>query len=171
MVSAKMLQKYSLFGGLLEEQLDLIIPRRSSPIINRGRLSGPLSRRPAEYAPAQDVNVEMIHGLSAVEPDIDDKAGAIFATAVGASGHGLVCQFPRLVEHAAQKGSVFRFRHQQALDVFFGNNQEMNRRHGVDVMEGNHFIILVDFVAGDFLRDDFTENTITHGPIIAFSIA
>jgi hypothetical protein len=49
--------------------------------------------------------------------------------------------------------------------VLFGDKQEMNRGHGINVAEGQHLAVFVDFAAWNFSGYYFTEKTITHGPL------
>jgi hypothetical protein len=82
------------------------------------------------------VDVEVIHGLPAVGFAVDDKAGAFFGAALSGG------EFLGLVEQPAQQGrAVFPGFH-DVRDVFFGDYQEMDRRLGGGVVEGEHVLVL-----------------------------
>ena len=97
--------------------LDIVFSNNASP--NRAH-AAPLSPRwPDESAPAKDVDVEMIHRLTAVPLGVDHKAGAVFAAA---------CSLRQLlgpVQQAACKGCVLGFQVQEACDVLFWDDQKM----------------------------------------------
>jgi hypothetical protein len=43
-----------------------------------------------------------------------------------------------------------------------GNHQKMKGGLGVKVMKSQYFIVLIEFIAGDFPCGDFTKDTICH---------
>jgi DNA polymerase III delta subunit len=47
--------------------------------------------------------------------------------------------------------------------MLFGDKEKMHRSLGRNVMEGQHPVIFIDFLAGNFPRNDFTKNTAAHG--------
>jgi hypothetical protein len=108
------------------------------------------------------MDVEVIHGLAAVGLAVNHKAGAFFAAAL------FHRQFLGLVEQPSQKnrsGSPAGFHN--VPDMLPGNHQEVYRRLGDGVVEGQHFIIFIDLPAGNFPGGDFTKNTVAHGSILA----
>jgi hypothetical protein len=46
--------------------------------------------------------------------------------------------------------------------MFPGNNQDVNRGLGIDVPERDDLIVLVNDIAGDHARGDFTEQAFGH---------
>jgi hypothetical protein len=48
----------------------------------------------------------------------------------------------------------------------FWYNKEMHRRCGLNIMESQDIIVLIDLGAGDLPRRDFAENTVAHDKII-----
>jgi hypothetical protein len=44
--------------------------------------------------------------------------------------------------------------------MLFGDNQEMNRRSRVNVFEGNHFVIFINFLGRDLSPCDFAKKAI-----------
>ena len=47
-------------------------------------------------------------------------------------------------------------------DMHFGNHQKMGGRLGIDVIEGEADLILIDFVGGDLSLRDLAEQTTAH---------
>jgi hypothetical protein len=60
-----------------------------------------------------------------------------------------------------QPGSFFRDV-SQGRDVFYGDNQDMDGRHGLNVFKSYHPIITVNDAGRNLPGDNFTENTIVH---------
>jgi hypothetical protein len=46
--------------------------------------------------------------------------------------------------------------------MLFRNEEEMNRRLGGNVVEGQEFVILIDLLTGNLPGNDLTKNTVTH---------
>ena len=46
------------------------------------------------------------------------------------------------------------------LQVAFGNEKDMNRRLGMDVVKGQHLVVLIGDPNGDFLTDEFAKKAI-----------
>jgi len=59
--------------------------------------------------------------------------------------------------HVAQGGDVFFGRLADPDDVFFRNDQDVGRRHGTNVVEGDHVLIFECEFRRHFLRDDFAK--------------
>lgn len=57
--------------------------------------------------------------------------------------------------------------HAQSLDMFSGNDEEMNRRLGIDVSKGDDVVVLKNDVGLDFASCNFTKNAVAHDPISA----
>ena len=51
---------------------------------------------------------------------------------------------------------------QNVFDVKFRNDEDVNRRSGLDVSECQPIFVLIDFIARYISRRDFTKNTIFH---------
>jgi hypothetical protein len=45
-------------------------------------------------------------------------------------------------------------------DVFFGDEQQMHRRLGCDVLKAEAEVVLIDMLAGNCSSDDFAEEAI-----------
>ncbi len=53
------------------------------------------------------------------------------------------------------------------VDLNFWHDQNVTRLLRIDVEEGKSSLVLVDFVRRDFAADDFGENAVGHGDILA----
>ena len=104
----------------------------------------------------KDVDVQMIHRLFRITPGIDYKTCTALAAAM------FLCQFPGFAHQAAQHRAVFRLYMQQALYVFFGDDQNMHRCCRPNVAECQQLIVFIDLLAWNFTFNDFTKNAITH---------
>jgi hypothetical protein len=89
---------------------------------------------------AQNMAVEVIHRLASVGFTVDDKAGAFFRAACF---HG---KFPGFEEKPPQKPRVPGFGFRDVRYVPFGDDKKMHRRLGRTVMEGEEFVVFVDFL-------------------------
>jgi hypothetical protein len=49
---------------------------------------------------------------------------------------------------------------ERSADVFERDNQNVKRRLGIDVLEGNHLVVTVDLPGLDLSGGDFTEKAI-----------
>jgi hypothetical protein len=114
------------------------------------------ARRPVKLAAAEYVDVDVVNGLAAVALAVDDKPRSFFSAAQ------FFCQLLGFIENLPQKAAVSRFQVHNARDMPFRDDEEMHRRLWVHIMKGKHIVILVDFLAGDFPLNNFTENTVTH---------
>lgn len=93
-------------------------------------------------AAAQDMEVEVVHGLAAVGAGVDDDAVALVeAFVAGDSRRGR--------EKMAQQWGVARLGMRGGLDVFAGDDQEVHRRLRVDIGEGVALLVLEDGLGWD----------------------
>ena len=53
---------------------------------------------------------------------------------------------------------IFVFEVVDFIDLLFGDDEGVTLRFGVNVEEGESFIVFVDFVTGDFTVDDLRED-------------
>src|SRR6266853_425183 len=72
----------------------------------------------------------------------------------------LACQARRHGEDLAQHGLVAHVAIRERIDVFLGDDHEVNRGERMDVMEGENIGVLVHFPAGDFSPDDLAEDAV-----------
>ena len=52
--------------------------------------------------------------------------------------------------------------------VLLGDHERVDRRLGVEVVEGDDLVVLVDNSRGDLVVGDFTEDAITHGWFLSY---
>ena len=102
-------------------------------------------------AAAQNMAVQVIHGLSAVGLAVDHKTGALFGAAV------FFGEFLGFYKQLPKQCHVGGFSFHEVFYVFFGYYQEVNRRLGVDVGKGEKFIIFIQLFGRDFPADNLTE--------------
>ena len=53
---------------------------------------------------------------------------------------------------------VFVVKIVEFIDFFFGNDKGVTLSFGVDVKKGKGLVVLVNFIAGDFAVNDFSED-------------
>jgi hypothetical protein len=108
------------------------------------------------------MDMEVIHRLTTVGFAVNYKAGTLFAAAL------FHRQFLGFVEQPPQKNrSAGPAGFHDVPDMLFGNHQEVHRRLGDGIVEGQHFIILIDLPAGNFPGGNLAKNTVAHGSILA----
>ena len=114
---------------------------------------------------ADDVQVDVEHGLTRVGLAVEHKAGtAFFETEVF---RDKLCA----VEHLAHEFAIFRLHVHDSRDVALRYDQEVYRCLRGDVVEGENIVVFVDFLGRDFTLDDFAEKTIfTHSIIIVVKV-
>jgi len=118
-----------------------------------------LSRRPGERAAAEQVDVEMIHGLAAVLAGVDYHAVAV--------GEAFVAGDPRRgPQQVAEQRAVPFGAVGQRRNVFARRDQHMHRRLRVKIREGVALLVLVDGGGGYASVNDLAKEA-THG---AFSV-
>ena len=122
-------------------------------------------RRPAHFLSADDVQVDVEHGLTRIGLAVEHKAGAaFFETEVL---RDKLCA----VEHLAHEFAIFRLHVHDGCDVALRHDQKVYRCLRGDVIEGEHVVVFVDFLGRDFTLDDFAEKTIfTHSVIIVVKV-
>jgi hypothetical protein len=98
--------------------------------------------------------MKVFYGLSPVGLAINHKTSPVFGAAL------FFGQFLGLVKQSAGQETILRFQLHDIPDMLFGDQEEMNRRLGGDVVEGQKFIIFIDLLARNLPRDDFTKNAI-----------
>jgi hypothetical protein len=106
------------------------------------------------------MNMKMINGLAAVGLAVDHEAGAPFA-AVKAFGEFLCPE-----KQAAKKSRIRGVQIHYAPDMLFGDHQEVNRRLGVHIVEGQEFLVFKNLVGRNLPFYNFTENAVAHVSII-----
>src|SRR5687767_3158897 len=101
----------------------------------------------------REMKMQVIHHLPAFRPAI---AGQL-VPALGIPG--ALCQLPRDKDAAAHQLGVPGLEPSQRLDVALRDDEQMHRCLRVDVLEGEHGVVLVLDVGGRLPRCDSTEHT------------
>ena len=103
-----------------------------------------------QRAPANQVHVQVEHGLSGPLPDVQHGTVAIL-------NRPLSGDVRRSEEAKSNEFRVFRLSLLQARDVFFGKDQHVRRALGVDIFEGERVLVFINFLRGNFTTDNTAE--------------
>ena len=95
--------------------------------------------------------MQMGHAFAGIFSVIDDEAESVFVQSQFAR------DFTRLQEQMTQHLMIFRLGLGNSRDGFLGDNENVRGRLWVDVIEGQHQVVLIDDVRGNFSSDDFFE--------------
>jgi hypothetical protein len=104
---------------------------------------------------ADQVHVEVEHGLSGPLPDVQHGAVAIL-------NRPLSGNVRRGEEATANEFRVFWLSFLQARNMFLGKDEYVRRALGVDIVKGEGVLVFVDFLGGNFTADNTAEQTISH---------
>jgi hypothetical protein len=96
--------------------------------------------------------MEMRDAFSAIGAVIDDQAETRIVQAF-LFGHGL-----RDKDEMAEKRFIFGLGGRHARDFPFGNNQNMNRGLGLNIVERHAAVVFKNDPGGNFAGDDFRED-------------
>lgn len=110
-------------------------------------------------APAQDMQMEVEHALAAVRSGVDDDT---------VPGLGNPLQFRDLTANQQQLSEQLRVRIVQLSHrnhMFPGNDQRMDRRLRIDIVECDDQIVLIDECCGNSPRDNIAKKTVAHGAV------
>lgn len=102
---------------------------------------------------ANQVNMEVINRLSAIRTGVGDKA-------VAAAGNSHL--FGQLVgdyEQVADGGFIFTLKVVNRFDVLFGNDQQVDWRDGINVMESHGSLVFKNNTSRGFVFNDGAEDT------------
>ena len=103
-----------------------------------------------QRAPADQVHVQVEHGLSGPLPDVQHGTVAIL-------NRPLSGNVRRGEEATANEFRVFRLGFLQARNMFFGKDQHVGRALGVDIFKGERVLVFVNFLGGNFTTDNTAE--------------
>jgi len=108
--------------------------------------------RPLHRPSAQNMHMEMRHGLAAVWTIIDDKPKARFVQAF------LFGDRLRDMNQVAQKRFVGGCGGRDARDFSFGDDQYMDRGLGMHIVKRQATVVLISDPGRNFAGDDLREN-------------
>lgn len=122
---------------------------------NGGARLGPprLPRRPVHLASAEQVDVEVVDGLSAFRAGADHHSIA-FAQPL------LARNFGRHQQQPAQHRFIRRLRFGQRCQVLFRDHENMRGRFRLDVVEGEYEVVLANLLSRDRAGGDFAEDAV-----------
>jgi hypothetical protein len=103
-----------------------------------------------QRAPADQVHVQVEHGLPGPLPDVQHGTVAILNRPL--SGNVRCGE-----EATANEFRVFRLSFLQARDVFFGKDQDVGRALRVDIFKGEGVPVFINFLGGNFTPDNTAE--------------
>ena len=115
-----------------------------------------LAWRPVELAAGEEVNVEMGDGLAGIGSVVDHEAEAFGEIELFRDDAGREDQ-------VAECDLIVGSRGLDARDDFFRNDQQVDRRLRLDVVDDDAVFVLVLDLGGDFAIDDFLEDGFGHG--------
>jgi hypothetical protein len=110
-------------------------------------------RGPTQLSPAQEVKVEVRHLRPGVSPCVEHQAVATVQNAF-ALGHR-----PRCHQHLSQKFPVLGADFGGISDVLPGDDKDVNRANGPQVVERVRLLTRVGLPRGQLPRDHAAENT------------
>ena len=100
--------------------------------------------------------MEMRDGFAGVGAVVDDETVAVFVEAELARDVGC------FQEEMSEDGVIFSGGFVDAWNRFARDDEDVARRGGADVAKGEHLIIFVNDVSGDFAVGDFLEQRLAH---------
>lgn len=114
------------------------------------------TRRPSHLPLREHVDVEVRHGLTGVRAGVDDEAETVgelkfFRDKVG--------DINEMAEHGFVDGRRFRY----AWNGFLRDDEQVDGRLGLEVVENDAVFVLVFDFRRDFAVNDFLENGLGHG--------
>jgi hypothetical protein len=108
-------------------------------LVQRALVDQALPRRPVHVSAAEQMQMQVVHGLAAIVTRIHDDAITIvqllFARNLRRSGH-----------QVADQWRIFGQRLRRGTEVLFGDNQKMRGRLGVDVGKADATFVFVHTV-------------------------
>src|SRR5438045_4214647 len=113
---------------------------------------GSLPRRPIELAAAQDVEMQVVHALPRIGPDVRDHS-------IAGLGHSLLLSHVIAnQQHMAQERGVSLVRLPEGRNVPAWYDKRVHRGLGVNIAESHYLVILVDNIRPDDTPRQFAED-------------
>src|SRR6185503_1148365 len=109
------------------------------------------ARGPAQLAAAHQVQVDVVDAVTRVLAGIEDEAESALRQALRPR------EFGGTSHQAAHQLVVARRQVEHARDVPLGNDEDVNGPLRVDVVEGEHGVVLIGDARGDAARHDLAE--------------
>ena len=100
--------------------------------------------------------MQVRHGFAAVCPVVEDE------TIAGLFEPQLLGDFSSLEQQMTERLMIVRRGFGDARDGFLGDDQDMRRCFGCDVVERDHEVVLINDLRRDFARDDFFKEGFAH---------
>ena len=118
-----------------------------------------LTGGPRHGSAAEQMQMQMVDGLSAVGAGVDDDA-------ISASEACVAGYLRRLREQMPEEGGVLFFGVCLRGDVLPGNDQEMGGRLGIDIGEDDAAFVLILSIGRNSAGDDLAEQAVRrHGRV------
>lgn len=110
----------------------------------------------SEFASADQVEVNMHHGLSGSGAAVVDDAVAVFQPlSLGNLRDG--------GEAGRDSAGVRVIEFVGGSNVLLRHDEDMHRGLGIDIPEGEDLVVLIDLAAGDLPGDNLAKQAIVHG--------
>ena len=104
------------------------------------------------------MKVQVKDRLARVCVHVEDSAVALLRDT------GLLCNLSRYSEHVAKEFRIVRGHFIQCRDVFARDDQNMNRRLGIDIVKSHDVVIFMRHLRGQFFPGDSAKKTRVHRP-------
>jgi hypothetical protein len=107
-------------------------------------------------APAQDMEVKMKHTLATIDTGIDDEA------IPGIGNPLLFCDRISSQQQTPEQHDVRILELGNRGEMFSRDDERMDRRLRVDIVERHHQLVFIDERCWNSPRNDFTKKTVAH---------
>jgi hypothetical protein len=112
------------------------------------------ARRPCEFAACEQMKMNMKNGLAGIMAVIDDHpVTAFIKPSFGSDFFGNKKQVTD--DFAVYYGDTVNIR-----NVFFRDNERMDRCLGIDVLKGDRMLVLMDDLCGDLFFNDVAKQAV-----------
>ena len=99
--------------------------------------------------------MQMEHRLAGVRADVVHRAVAVLDAALAAEFRGDQVRI-------ADDLGIFRLRGVDSGKVLLRNNQDVGRRRGIDVLEGKHLVVFINFLRGNLPLHNAAKDAVIH---------
>ncbi len=112
---------------------------------------GSLARRPGEFSAAQQMKMNVKHGLPRCPVAVGNHTVAVLSNSV------FLGNFWNYLVNSGNHGSVFAVDVVEGGNMDFGNHQNMNRCCGRNIPKRIDKFVFVGFFGGNLSPNDFTK--------------